>query len=122
MLMGAPGGTPPLQTRKRTTVRKAVDTVDCVDKVAVQVLACQHVPIPKIWWIENEPGKPPHFVFEGFPREGQCILSNQTAIVVCRAAVCVFVALRVGKKLQAEATALNDRLSGTLERLRSERQ
>jgi len=43
---------------------------------------CQHCS-PTVEWLETEPGKPPHFVFKGFPRAGQCVLSNKTVVVVC---------------------------------------
>ena len=44
---------------------------------------CQHVS-PKLFWIENEPGKAPQFAYIGFPRDGQVVLSKNRVVVLCR--------------------------------------
>jgi hypothetical protein len=43
---------------------------------------CQHC-CPRIEWVENSPGKPPQFMFKGFPSSGQVVLANQRCVVFC---------------------------------------
>lgn len=38
---------------------------------------------PMLWWLENQPGKPPQFAFKGFPASGQVVLSKARVIVLC---------------------------------------
>ncbi len=49
----------------------------------VDVEHCQHCK-PRVWWLENEPGKAPQLAYSEFPKDGQIVLSNNRVIVVCR--------------------------------------
>lgn len=59
----------------------SVNSVDILD--AVMMERCPHCPSAKVWWVENEVGKPPHFIYEGFPKEGMVLLSKHTVVVWC---------------------------------------
>jgi hypothetical protein len=52
----------------------------------VEIEHCQHCS-PRVWWVEFDPGKPPQFAYTGFPKDGQCILSKNRWIVLCRSCV-----------------------------------
>jgi len=49
-----------------------------------EVEHCQHCR-PLVKWIENNPGKAPELVFEGFPRDGWMVLSKAKVILLCKA-------------------------------------
>lgn len=50
----------------------------------MRVTQCAHVTVKTFAWIENLPGKPPAFVFEGFPSAGVAVLSKNELIVLCK--------------------------------------
>jgi len=49
---------------------------------------CQHCS-PRVWWIENDPGRPPQLAYTGFPKDGQIAMSKNKVVVLCR--ICSFV-------------------------------
>lgn len=58
-----------------------MDSVDIVYN-EVEIEHCQHCK-PIFCWIQNKPGKPPQFMFKGFPTNGQVVLSASRVIVFC---------------------------------------
>lgn len=58
-----------------------VDSVDILNNVMME--RCPHVKDARVWWVSNEVGKPPEFIFQGFPQDGLCILSKHTVVVWC---------------------------------------
>ena len=59
-----------------------MNSVDYGDRVSME--RCPHALEARVYWIENDVGKPPQFVFEGFPEAGLVILSKHTVVVYCR--------------------------------------
>lgn len=61
-----------------------MNSVDSVDIIRAAFMErCPHCPSAKVWWVTHDVGKPPEFIFEGFPREGLVILSKTTVVVYC---------------------------------------
>lgn len=50
----------------------------------LKVTQCSHVTVKTFAWIENLPGKPPSFVYEGFPGAGLVALSKNEIVVLCK--------------------------------------
>lgn len=50
----------------------------------VNLEVCQHCIHTRVWWIENEAGKPPTFAYSNFPKDGQVLLSKKKIVVICR--------------------------------------
>lgn len=50
----------------------------------LKVQQCPHVTVRTFAWIENLPGKPPSFVYDGFPEGGLVVLSKNEIVVVCK--------------------------------------
>jgi len=49
----------------------------------VHCRTCQHTRGAKVYWVENEIGKPPILEFQGFPVNGVIVMSQAVVIVVC---------------------------------------
>lgn len=50
----------------------------------MRVTQCAHVTVKQFAWIEHLPGKPPAFVYDGFPTGGVAVLSKNELIVLCK--------------------------------------
>jgi len=57
-----------------------VNSVDTGDILAIE--HCSHCS-PYFWWVVNEAGKAPEFVYKGFPQSGRVIMSKAKIIVMC---------------------------------------
>ena len=58
-----------------------MNSVDSGDNLLIE--HCMHVSAPYFWWVVNEAGKPPEFVYKAFPESGRVILSKGKVIVLC---------------------------------------
>lgn len=63
-----------------TGIERLVMLIGGKDADVVHCIHCS----PRIWWIENDAGKPPQFAYSGLPERGQIVLSKNTIEVVCR--------------------------------------
>lgn len=61
----------------------SVNSVDTVYVADVMMERCPHCPSARVWWVSYEVGRPPEFIYEGFPAKGLVILSKETVVVWC---------------------------------------
>lgn len=47
------------------------------------VIHCGHCPEARVFWVENDTGKPPDLVFRGFPKGGRLMMSKENVLLAC---------------------------------------